>query len=306
MSDPLSTFTIVVPTYERPRQLACCLAALAGQDYPRDRFEVIVVDDQSRRAPEAVVGGFRDRLDVALVVQRQAGPATARNTGAGLARGDYLAFTDDDCAPEGDWLRRLGERFAAVPHQAVGGRTINRLPHNPYSAASQVLVDYLYGYFQSRRGRFFTSNNLAVPRSAFRSIGGFDAGNPLAAGEDREFCVRWTNHGFPLLYAPEAIVHHAHALDFRRFCRQHFTYGRGAYYFRETISRGGHGQVELEPLAFYSALLRYPLARGHDVRAVSLSLLLFVSQLANALGFLYEGSRSSAGRRGAPTKGERA
>ena len=87
--------SIVIPTYGRPDQLAACLDSLEALDYPRDRFEVIVVDDGSPQ-PLPPYGGA---LRVTLVRQAHAGPAAARNTGAAASRGRWLAFTDDDCRP---------------------------------------------------------------------------------------------------------------------------------------------------------------------------------------------------------------
>jgi len=289
MSEPPPFFSIVVPTYDRPKALTACLESLARLDYPRDRFEVIVVDDGSRSTLESVVDTVRDRLDVTLVRQPNRGPAAARNTGAARARGQHLAFTDDDCTPAADWLRNLAARFTDTPCPVlIGGRTVNRLPDNPYSTASQLLIDYLYAYFQSRRGRFFTSNNLAVPAEAFSRLGGFDETIPIAAAEDREFGCRWSHRGYPMLHAPEALVHHAHVLDFRRFWRQHFNYGRGAYYFRQLLLRDGAGELRLEPTSFYANLLRHPLAQGQSLRAYWIAMLLGVSQLANAIGFFFE------------------
>jgi glycosyltransferase involved in cell wall biosynthesis len=291
MSHPLPTFTVVVPTYNRPRPLASCLGALAEVDYPRDRFQVIVVDDQGATTPKDVVDGFRDRLDVTLIVQPHGGPGVARNTGAAQARGEFLAFTDDDCTPAPDWLRRLAACCAAAPDHAIGGRVVNRLEGNAYSTASQALVDYLYAYFANRPGRFFTSNNLAVATARFRAIGGFHSGISLPAAEDREFCNRWVRLGHPLLYVPAAVIYHAHVLDFHRFCRQHFSYGRGAYYFRELMRQESDERVHLEPVSFYANLLRFPFARPRASRAVRVSLLLGVAQLANASGFFYEKAR---------------
>ena len=137
MTDPTPRFSIVIPTYDRPRPLSACLEAMSGLEYPRDRFEVIVVDDGSPEPPEAAAAPFRDRLDLTLLRLPHAGPATARNAGASRARGEYLAFTDDDCAPDPGWLHALAARFAAEPGGLLGGRTINRLPENPYSSASR-------------------------------------------------------------------------------------------------------------------------------------------------------------------------
>jgi len=62
-------FSVIVPTYQRARQLAVCLHALARQEYPRDGFEVLVVDDGSAISPEASVDAFRDRINVRLLAQ---------------------------------------------------------------------------------------------------------------------------------------------------------------------------------------------------------------------------------------------
>jgi len=289
-------FSIVVPTYNRPGQLAICLQSLARLDYPRDCFEVIVVDDGSETPPEAVVAPFRDRLDVTPLTQSHAGPAMARNTGAAKAKGEFLAFTDDDCMPASDWLRTLAARFATTPDRIIGGRTLNALPDNSYSTASQVLIDYLYAHYNAdpTQACFFASNNLTLPAYRFHAIGGFDTTLPLAAGEDRKFCDRWLHHGNRMIYAPEVLVYHAHALTFRTFWRQHFNYGRGAFRFRRACAQRSHGHIRLEPLSFYLHLLRYPLSQARGWRALSLTALLVLSQGANAAGFLWEGGRVTA------------
>ena len=162
-------FSIIIPTYERPRQLATCLQALTRLSYPPDRFEAIVVDDGSEKPLNGVVDPLRHRLEVVLLSQPNAGPATARNTGAAQARGRFLVFTDDDCTPAPNWLNTLAKRFAATPDCAIGGRTLNKLPNNPFSAASQILIDYLYDFYNSdpNQAHFFASNNLALPKERF-------------------------------------------------------------------------------------------------------------------------------------------
>jgi GT2 family glycosyltransferase len=303
MSTSLPFFSIVIPTYDRPRQLASCLESLTALTYPRDSFEVIVVDDGSPVSPRNIVNDFSDRLNMTLLTQANAGPATARNLGAKQAKGEFLAFTDDDCAPDPDWLHSLADQFRTAPDHLIGGRTVNQLSENLFSSASQILIDYLYTYFDDRKGHFFASNNLALPASQFQAIGGFDTSFPLAAAEDREFCSRWSRAGLPMLYAPKALILHSHSLDLPRFWRQHFNYGRGACYFRQVLARAGHEAISMEPASFYSGLMVYPLSRGSGVRAIGLSMLLCVSQVANALGFFFErakmlGSGSSGMRRG--------
>jgi hypothetical protein len=80
---------------------------LGAQDYPRDQFEVLVVDDGSVRSMNGLMDSLRHRLNVTLLKKAHSGSAAARNYGAGHALGLYLAFTDDDCMPAPDWLGRF-------------------------------------------------------------------------------------------------------------------------------------------------------------------------------------------------------
>ena len=283
--------SIIIPTYSRPTQLATCLQSLANLRYPRDRFEVIVVDDGSDPPLNVIVANFKDRLEVKWLRQENAGPATARNTGAALARGEFLVFTDDDCAPAPDYLQKLAQRFAQTPDGLVGGRTINTLADNLFSSASQMLSDYLYAYFNAPQPRFFASNNFAVPNSLFHLIGGFDTTYPLAAAEDRDFCERWRFHDHPMIYAPEAHIYHAHALTGRKFWRQHFNYGRGAFHFHRARAQHHRAPIKVEPISFYLNLLRYPFAQASGGRALRLTALLAAAQAATVAGFFREKHR---------------
>jgi GT2 family glycosyltransferase len=169
----------------------------------------------------------------------------------------------------------------------VGGRTMNQLQGNMYAAASQILVDYLYQYYAAAKGRasFYTSNNLAVPRAKFNELGGFDVTFHEAAGEDREFCWRWQEGGGAMSYSAAALISHAHEMGWRGFWKQHFNYGRAAFHFRRARARAGAQSLRMEPTTFYWNLLMHPFSSPGASRRLRLSMLLLVSQVANALGF---------------------
>jgi glycosyltransferase involved in cell wall biosynthesis len=291
--------SIVIPTYNRPAQLRHCLAACAEMDYPRERFEIVVVDDGGAIPLDPVVTQFQGKLNLKLLRQNNSGPAGARNSGVAESIGEVLAFTDDDCAPAPDWLRALATQMTAFPGCAVGGRTVNALTDNLCSTASQVLISYLNEYYNRvpQAARFFPSNNLAFPRNRFLAAGGFDTTYPRAAGEDRELCDRWLHQGMRMVYSPEAVVHHAHALSIRAFVRQHFNYGRGAYCFHRVRARRGAHRMKVEPPSFYAGMFRYPFAHGHGSQAWPIAALLVVAQAANTAGFIWEwaGKRISEG-----------
>ena len=290
MGEEKFEFSVTIPTYNRPQRLAALLEQLARSDYPRDRFEVIVVDDGSVPPLSSVVEPFRDRLNLTCLRQNHGGVAMGRHAGASAARGRFLAFTDDDCLPAPDWLTRLEAGLKSVPNCACGGRTLNGLPENDYSTASQALNSYLNErmHLHPNGGtRFFANNNFALPRELYLKVGGLDINWPMC-GEDRDLCARWMDHGYPLVYVPEAIVYHAHELSFARFWRQHYNYGRGAYRFHKTHASRHNADLQLEPLSFYLKLPMAGFAEASGGRGLRIAALLIVSQLANAAGFVTE------------------
>jgi GT2 family glycosyltransferase len=287
-------FSVIVPTYNRPRQLEACLSALAALRYAFDRFEVIVVDDGSVEPVGTVVALFLNRLNVSVVRQENAGPAAARNRGVENARGAWLAFTDDDCLPNADWLQTLACRLEKWPNCVVGGQTVNGLSDNLCSAMSQIIVDVVYRYYNMRpeQALFFASNNLAVPRELFHKIGGFD--RAFTTSEDRDFCDRCVCSGIQFIYAPESLVYHRHLLSYRSFCKQHFNYGRGAFRFLNGPFRR-HSRHTWIKTGFHLSvhnLLIYPFSRVRPRQWPGLAALLFSWQVINLAGFMVEAARS--------------
>lgn len=292
-------FSIVVPTRNRPRELAALLEALAAQSFPPNRFEIVLVDDGSDSPLDAAVAPFRDRLSIKLLRQHHAGPANARQRGIGAARGANLAFTDDDCRPAPHWLAALERCCLLHPGAAVGGKMINGLGNNAYSEASQLVINYLTDYSNAdpARATYFPTSNLAFPARAYRAAVGLDQRWSISGGEDRDLCRRWVAGGHPMVYCSQAEVYHYHRLGFRSFCRQHFHYGRGAFRFRYLTSAGRWSRLKLEPWRFYVRLPREAFRRLGWTMACRVTPLLALSQIANAAGFLWEAIRTVVFRR---------
>jgi glycosyltransferase involved in cell wall biosynthesis len=286
VTQQLPFFSVIVPTHNRKSQLALCLQALAAQKYPRDRFEVVVADDGSHEPPREMVASVAEVLHVTLLIEPHGGPAAARNAGAARARGEFLAFTDDDCEPAPDWLKNLAARLASLPTHLVGGRTVNALTGNIYSATSQAMIDVIYAHFNRdpEDAQFLATNNIAMPAAQFHAMGGFNSSFHFA--EDREFCDRWLHRGYRMTYAPEVLVHHRHHLSLRKLWRQHFNYGRGAFLFHRIRARRG-SKFRFET-AFYLAVFRHPLARDGGARDLLMKALMAEIQMANAAGFFFQ------------------
>lgn len=288
--------SVIVPTKGRPRYLEGCLAALAGADYPRERFEVVVVNDGGGAEVERVVERLADTVSVRLTTSARTGPSAARNAGAWAAEGRHLAFTDDDCEPAPGWLAALERALGQDPGAAVGGVMINAVKRNPAAVASQAVVDSLLEQFN--RGpaapRFFASSNLAFPAEPFRAVGGFD--EDFRYAEDRELCRRWIRSGNRLVHAPDALVYHMRTLTLREFVGQHHGYGRGAWAFQHAAP-----DERWRSSGVLRALARRALRPEPGAKRIATAGYVALSQVATASGFAREAAvhRLARLRRGA-------
>jgi GT2 family glycosyltransferase len=281
--------SVIVPTRDRPAQLASCLEALARLDYPRERLEVLVVDDGGALPLDSVVGAVRERLDVRLLKRSHEGAAAASNAGARAARGALLVFTDDDCVPVRGWLRALAERFD--PDLGLGGRTVIADPGDACAAAAHLVVEVGYAWHNRdpNRARFLAMNNLALPARRFHDLGGFDTRYTRSA--DRDLCDRWLANGLRLAFVPEAVVFHAQRLDLRRFMAKHFANGRGVLRFHRAHIARGEPPIKPEP-GYYLALLGASLRKRPPGEALVTTALVLLAQAANYTGYAWEFWRS--------------
>ncbi len=284
--------SIIIPTYARPERLAQCLDSV--RLIKGVAFEVVVVDDGSPKPVDKITNKFKGQLNINYLRQENAGPASARNRGAQAAMAPCLAFTDDDCRPDANWLSALALSLKSQPDALVGGRTVNALDDNIYSESSQDLVSFLYEYANAKGADydFFTSNNMACRAELFAALGGFDETFPLAAAEDRDFGLRWKAAGHPLIYEPAAVIRHAHHLTLRDFWRQQSNYGRGARHLRKRVAARAGDAVRFEGLQFYASMALFPY-RHHRAAPLSRAALFGVSQVATAIGFFRESLHAS-------------
>ncbi|HEY6103733.1 MAG TPA: glycosyltransferase [bacterium] len=292
------SFSIIIPTYNRPRFLASCLESVAAQDYPSALVDVVVVDDGSDAPLDATIAPYRARLPVMLVRQDHGGPGAARNTGAAQGSGEFLVFLDDDCRPARDWLQALARHLKSSPDTVVGGPMSNGLPDNIYAVASSLLIEAASTYFNTdpSRATNLITGNLALSRADFHRVGGFD--DTLMTAEDRDFCDRCREQGCRLVYAGDAVVWHDRPLTFRTFWAQHVEYGRGTFDYHRRRAERGTTRVSFDG-GFYVHLVRYPLVHRRP-RALALSVLLGLTQVAKTVGLLRQRMRR-AGRRSMPS-----
>ncbi len=283
MSSAAGLISVVIPTFNRPVQLATCLRGLARQTFPTRDLRIVVVDDGGGVDLSEALAETGE-VSAILVRQENRGPAAARNTGVRAAATPLIAFTDDDCVPDPQWIRRLVDRLGEGRGLLVGGKVFNGLYLNRYANASQVLLERVYSYSNERdQCSFFTSNNMALARSDFLQTGGFD--ERFRTSEDRELCDRWLALGRTMEYETEALVEHRHEIGLIGFLKQHYGYGRGAYKFHRKRRDTGRGRFCLDE--YMRKVLAYK--RPQRVAAGFIpGTLIACSQLASLAGFCTE------------------
>ncbi len=202
------TVSVIVPVHNDAERLGRCLRLLAQQDYPRDRFEVVVVDNASTEDLRPALPPGDERFRVEHEARR--GSYAARNKGVVSSEGDVLAFTDGDCLPRPGWLSAGVEALTRAPAPDAVGGAINlvfRGGREPRSAPEHM--DAMEGLPQEHSIAtypFAMTANLLVRRETFDRVGPFDAG--LKSGGDLDWGLRLDATGGSFRYAADAVVDH--------------------------------------------------------------------------------------------------
>ncbi len=237
--DPAPLISVIVCTRNGASTLNECLSSLERLRWPNR--EIIVVDDGSTDGTREIIQRHPSVICLSL---EPSGLGIARNAGAAQARGEILAYTDDDCVADPDWLHYLALAFADESVGAAGGPNIPPPPQNLtqacVAAAPGGPAHVLLGDVEAEH---LPGCNLAVRRRAFENIGGFC---PLyhAAGDDVDFCWRLHAAGFRIIFQPAAMVWHYRRFHATAYLRQQAGYGKAeallmAYHGEKFGSTGG-------------------------------------------------------------------
>jgi glycosyltransferase involved in cell wall biosynthesis len=217
--------TIILCTYNRCGSLPTALDSLAAQELPGSvEWEILVVDNNSNDQTEQVVRDFSRRYPgrFRYLFETNQGLSRARNAGVREARGDILAFTDDDVTAEPRWLENLTSGLASEGWAGAGGRVLRELTcplprwlsfEGRYERMAAPLVLFDLGSKRCDIDDFAIGANMAYRKEIFVKYGGFRtdlgrSGDSLLGLEDNDFAHRVLAAGERLLYEPSAVVYH--------------------------------------------------------------------------------------------------
>ena len=276
LGDGLPLLSVVVPTCNRRDELRRCLEALAEQTY--GNFEVISVDDASTDdTPEFMRQFIRDHPDLNIRYlrnERCAGANPSRNRGIHEAKGEFVAFEDDDCIAERDWLEKLMCGFTSERVATVVGLVKDPPPANIYElafkgthrvASAGPATRLIAGNMCVRRD-LLLANPLDEDRAsqATKSDGTPDV-TVSGRGDEEGLFLMLRAAGYEQRVAPDAVVLHEHHYTRRSFFGQALRGGRSAarlvykYYL----------PPRLDLLPFMLAYLTLPLVFVHQWLAVA-------------------------------------
>jgi glycosyltransferase involved in cell wall biosynthesis len=206
MSDSCPAVSVVIITHNRARRLAGLLETLRWQTIGADRFEVVVVDDASSDGTAELLSAEQTRGALALRVMSRGSPsrAAARNAGWRAARAPVIAYIDDDCIADPDWLAEGVRACSDHAGRIIQGR-VDPIPAELSSESPATRTQRIH-----QAGPYYQTCNIFYPRELIKQLGGFDEqAFTTHGGEDTDLAWRGISRGVHTAFAPEAQAFHA-------------------------------------------------------------------------------------------------
>jgi glycosyltransferase involved in cell wall biosynthesis len=234
--------SVVICTHNRANYLLKAIRSVLDQTYPKNQYEIIVVDNASTDSTADKVRPFSEAGYLRYVHEPELGISFARNTGWRVAAGRYIAYLDDDAIAAPGWLSAIEKAFQLTPNAgAVGGRVdpiweakrpewleddlVMSLGVIDWADKPKIIPDL--------RMEWLVTANMAVPAAVLAEIGGFETrlgrvGKTQVRGEDTFFQKQVIRRGYPCYYYPDMVVgHHVPASRLNKpwFRKRYYTQG---------------------------------------------------------------------------------
>jgi GT2 family glycosyltransferase len=217
--DKWPSISVVVCSYNGARTIRETLEGLRRLEYPD--YEVIVVDDGSTDATPDIAREY----DVRLISGPNRGLSHARNVGLHAARGEIIAYIDDDAWPDPHWLTYLAAAFRSTPHAGVGGPNIPPPGDGDVAACvASAPGGPVHVLVSDVEAEHIPGCNMAFRKACLEEIDGFDV-QFRRAGDDVDVCWRLHERGLTIGFSPAAVVWHHRRGSVKAYFRQQRGYG---------------------------------------------------------------------------------
>lgn len=199
--------SVIIPVFNDQERLRLCLEALERQTYPRQCYEIIVVDNASVEDIKDVVNEFSQ---VKYAFEPQPGSYAARNKGISQAKGEVIAFTDSDCIPDVDWIQQGVNRLQSIDNCGLVAGRIDLFFRNPeHPTAVEIYESIEMNFSQEEnieKSHFGVTANLFTFKHVIDKVGCFNC--TLKSGGDREWGQRVFEAGYQQIYANDVLISH--------------------------------------------------------------------------------------------------
>lgn len=219
----MTKISIIIPTYNRKQAVLKTANCLLKQDYPRQKYEIIIVDDGSTDETYEMLKRIKD---IRVFRQNNKGPAAARNLGIKKAKYDLIAFTDDDCLPQKNWLKKIAGYYKKHPGLAgVGGIAYTPLKMiKPLTHHALPLND---AKLNALKFRFPPTCNVSYKKHTIIKAGMFHENFDAPTTEDVDLFIRVSKIGEVIFDRNLAMLHSAGKSTVRKQIKRFKDYYRG-------------------------------------------------------------------------------
>jgi len=283
--------SVIIPVYNDNKGLEILLESLRNQSYPKDRLEVIVVDNGSAENVQQVTDQHEN---IILLYEKDIQSSyAARNKGIGQARGDIYVFVDSDCRATENWLKEGIRKLNEENCDMVGGKVAFDISRQSSAAEYYDATHNIQIKEKINRGTCATCNAF-IGKNVFDAIGLFP--QHIKSGGDVYFSKKATEKDFTLVYAPKAIVYHP-ARTFWPLIKKTFRVGAGkAAIRRMSLNTIGKGKIKtvqsgklfdlFNPVALKRKINQFEY-HIHFWKFIQIFVVSYVVLLAGFLGVLY-------------------
>jgi glycosyltransferase involved in cell wall biosynthesis len=231
-------FSILIPTYNRTESLLQVLNSINNQEFSKNRFEVIIIDDGGTDNAGNMVEKFKNtnNLNIKYFLKNHEGPAAARNFGIEKAEGEIILFTGDDAI----FGQNMLEKHDRVHHRQKNVAVLGFTEWNPSLEISDFMryiapfgVQFHYHTIKDVNDAGWDhlyTINASVPRSLIGDSR-FDTRFIYAAFEDHDFCLALTKKGMKVVFEKDAVVYHNHYYEPEVFYNRMIKTGKSALIF---------------------------------------------------------------------------
>jgi GT2 family glycosyltransferase len=290
--------SVIVLTYNRKNLLKICIDSLIKQKFPKKRYEIIIINDNSSDDTLKYLQEISKKYDLIKVItnKKNTGPGMGRNIGIKKSKYEIVAFIDDDCKADKNWLKNISKFFLYNNKEnAITGKLL-KYDNNTKSVAWEYklnqAVKNMYYHDNLSHKKYIdilATGNCAIRKEIFKKVGYFWI-RPY--GEDRDMKYRMQKKGYKIVYCEDVIVKHNLDYSLLTLLLKNIKYGRHEYYMRKKWSKKYYTikgkSYSSNSLPATNIKNLFTLIRLQGIKGILSYFTIILTHICSSIGFYYE------------------